>query len=348
MAPLNRRWSLPASAAGFVIYPLLQQNIIPVVTGFIGATTDGVLTTLGRGGSDYSATILAAALGAQEVIIWTDVDGVLTGDPRHVSDATSIPELSYGEATELAHFGAKVLHPKTMNPVMQLGIPIGIRNTFAPHRLGTRVSAFPTPSDVGFRAVTALRNVAVIKLVGTGLTNDRNVLGRSLSTLASVHAELLMVSCLSAQHEFSFVVPATVAKAATEALTAEFSTGLTDESKAQFTLDTNVSLIAVVGERLPELPEVFERMTRVLGQEKIEILAMAQRSSSSSLTFLIHETDTKAALDAAHREFCRHSANAGFRHADIARRETPIPVRDHRLAKRAPSLHKPNRKSAIP
>ena len=112
--------------------PLLQQGIVPVVTGFIGATADGVLTTLGRGGSDYSATILGAALDADEVIIWTDVDGLMTADPRLVPDAVTIPEISYREAAELAHFGAKVLHPKTISAVTACGIPLWIRNTFSP------------------------------------------------------------------------------------------------------------------------------------------------------------------------------------------------------------------------
>ena len=120
--------------------PLLESGVIPVVTGFIGATEDGVLTTLGRGGSDYSATILGAALDADEIIIWTDVDGVLTADPRLVPEARTIPEISYREATELAYFGAKVLHPKTLRAVAQAGIPVWIRNSFAPERTGTKIT----------------------------------------------------------------------------------------------------------------------------------------------------------------------------------------------------------------
>ncbi|MGC2057385.1 MAG: aspartate kinase [Candidatus Sulfotelmatobacter sp.] len=122
------------------IEKLLQQGIVPVVTGFIGATSEGVLTTLGRGGSDYSATILGAALGADEVIIWTDVDGLMTADPRTVAEACTIPEISYREAAELARFGAKVLHPKTLRALTQCGIPLWIRNTFAPHLPGTRIT----------------------------------------------------------------------------------------------------------------------------------------------------------------------------------------------------------------
>src|SRR5262249_30099343 len=123
-----------------VLTPLLAAGEIPVVTGFIGATHDGKLTTLGRGGSDYSATILVAALDAEGIIIWTDIDGVLTADPRLVTDARTIAEISYREAAELAYFGAKVLHPKTLRPVMPAAIPVWIRNSFAPEKLGTKIT----------------------------------------------------------------------------------------------------------------------------------------------------------------------------------------------------------------
>jgi aspartokinase/homoserine dehydrogenase 1 len=125
--------------------PLVQNGVVPVVTGFIGATAEGVLTTLGRGGSDCSATIVGAALDADEVIIWTDVDGLMTADPRLVADASTIPEISYREAEEMAHLGAKVLHPKTLRPVRQSGIPLWIRNTFAPQLAGTKITPAGPP-----------------------------------------------------------------------------------------------------------------------------------------------------------------------------------------------------------
>src|ERR1700676_4721404 len=134
------RMDLTRARCEATLRPLLSEACVPVVTGFIGATPEGVLTTLGRGGSDYSATILGAALGVDEVIIWTDVDGVLTADPRLVPDARTIPEISYREAAELAYFGAKVLHPKTLRAVMPAGIPVWIRNSFEPARPGTKIS----------------------------------------------------------------------------------------------------------------------------------------------------------------------------------------------------------------
>ena len=128
------------SAVKHALRPLLQKGVVPVITGFIGASQDGALTTLGRGGSDYSATILSAALSADEAIIWTDVDGVLTADPRLVPEARTIPEISYREAAELAYFGAKVLHPKTLRAVMPQEIPVWIRNSFAPEKPGTKIT----------------------------------------------------------------------------------------------------------------------------------------------------------------------------------------------------------------
>jgi aspartate kinase len=174
--------------------PLLDNGIVPVVTGFIGATDSGVLTTLGRGGSDYSATILGAALSADEVIIWTDVNGVLTADPRLVPEARTIPEISYLEASELAYFGAKVLHPKTLRAVAQAGIPVWIRNTFAPEQAGTKITPRGRSNGGGVKALTAIRDVALISVGGPGIVGVPDVVGRTFSTTAEVHASILLIS----------------------------------------------------------------------------------------------------------------------------------------------------------
>src|SRR5208337_1461363 len=161
------------------ILPLLERGIVPVVTGFLGATPEGELTTLGRGGSDYSATILGAALDADEVIIWTDVDGVLTADPRLVAEAQTIPEISYREAAELAYFGAKVLHPKTLRPLMESDIPVWIRNTFAPEQPGTKITTAGSANGGRVKALTAISDVALITVGGPGIVGVRDVLGRT-------------------------------------------------------------------------------------------------------------------------------------------------------------------------
>jgi aspartokinase/homoserine dehydrogenase 1 len=173
--------------------PVLRRGIVPVVTGFIGATEEGVLTTLGRGGSDYSSTILGAALDADEVIIWTDVDGLMTADPRLVPGATTIPEISYREAAELAHFGAKVLHPKTLRAVTECGIPLWIRNTFFPERPGTRVTPAGSPTDMGVKGLTATTDVGLITVGGPGIVGVPDVLGRTFSTTAAVRANVLLI-----------------------------------------------------------------------------------------------------------------------------------------------------------
>src|SRR5271170_4492790 len=198
--------------------PMLDRGIVPVVTGFLGATTDGKLTTLGRGGSDYSATILGAALSADEVIIWTDVDGVLTADPRLVPDARTIPEISYLEATELAYFGAKVLHPKTLHAVSQAKIPVWIRNSFAPELTGTKITPKGRTNGGGVKALTAIRDVALITIGGPGIVGLTDVVGRTFSTTAEVRASILLITQSSSQNDICFIVAAADAKRTVEAL----------------------------------------------------------------------------------------------------------------------------------
>src|SRR5580700_6296897 len=188
------------------IRPLLQKGIVPVVTGFIGATPDGVLTTLGRGGSDYSATILGAALGADETIIWTDVDGVKTADPRLVPEARMLPEISYNEAAELAYFGAKVLHPNTLRPVTAAGVPVWIRNSFTPEKLGTKITARGGSNGGGVKALTAIRGVTMITVGGPGIVGLTDVLARSFAATAGLRANVLFVSQSSSQNDICFVI----------------------------------------------------------------------------------------------------------------------------------------------
>ena len=187
--------------------PLLEKGIVPVVTGFLGATADGILTTLGRGGSDYSATILGAALKADEVIIWTDVDGVLTADPRLVPDARTIPVISYREAAELAFFGAKVLHPKTLNPVMQAAIPVWIRNSFAPERPGTLITPQGRSSrrrsesvdgDSGCGADQRGRAgyCGLARRCGKNIFHDGGIASQRLAHFAIVFAERYLLHCV--------------------------------------------------------------------------------------------------------------------------------------------------------
>src|ERR1700751_4303968 len=285
------------------IRPLLQKGIVPVVTGFIGATPDGVLTTLGRGGSDYSATILGAALGVGEVIIWTDVDGVLTADPRLVPDARTIPEISYREAAELAYFGAKVLHPKTLRAVMPAGIPVWIRNSFAPERPGTKISQQGRSIGGGVKALTAIRDVALISVGGPGIVGVPDVVGRTFSTTAELRANVLLISQSSSQNDICFIEAATDAKRTVEALRKEFAQDVAHETVEHITVDTNIAIVAVVGENMRGTPGVAGKTFNALGRENVNIIAIAQGSSESNISFVIEEHKVKAALNTTHREF---------------------------------------------
>jgi len=290
--------------------PLLQQGIVPVVTGFIGATEEGVLTTLGRGGSDYSATILGSAVDADEVLIWTDVDGVLTADPRLVPGASTIPEISYLEAAELAYFGAKVLHPKTLRPVMQSEIPVWIRNTFAPELSGTKITPTGPPNGGGVKALTAISDVALITVGGPGIVGMRDVLGRTFTTTAAVRADILLISQSSSQNDICFVVPLGVAKGAVEALRREFRQDLTHEKVEHITLKTTIAIVAVVGERMRGIPGIVGRTLGALGREGVNIIAIAQGSSECNISLVVAQKDMKAALFAVHQEFQLGAVNA--------------------------------------
>jgi len=282
--------------------PLLQQGVIPVVTGFIGATRHNVLTTLGRGGSDYSATILAAALKATEVIIWTDVDGMMTADPRLVPNARTIPEISYREAAELAHFGAKVLHPKTLRAVTRCGIPLWIRNTFAPERMGTKITPGGPAEGRGVKGLTAISDVALITVGGPGIVGVPNVLGRTFATTALVGANVLMISQSSSQNYICLVVSSSVANHTVEALRHEFAQDLEHEQIEHISLDPNAAIVTVVGQGMRG-SEIVGRTFGALGREKMNIIAIAQGSSECNISFVVAKNEMKAALSTIHREF---------------------------------------------
>jgi aspartokinase/homoserine dehydrogenase 1 len=283
--------------------PLLDKGIVPVVTGFIGATQEGILTTLGRGGSDYSATILGAAMDAGEVIIWTDVDGVLTADPRLVSEARTIPVISYREAAELAYFGAKVLHPKTLNPVMQAAIPVWIRNSFAPERPGTLITPKGQSIGGGVKALTAIQDVALISVGGPGIVGLPDVVGRTFSTTSEVRASVLLISQSSSQNDICFIVSAADAQRTVEALRKEFAQDLAHEKVEHITVDTNIAIVAVVGENMRGTPGIAGRTFNALGRENVNLIAIAQGSSESNISFVVEEKAMKTALIATHREF---------------------------------------------
>jgi bifunctional aspartokinase / homoserine dehydrogenase 1 len=283
--------------------PLLERGIVPVVTGFLGCSTSGEITTLGRGGSDYSATILGAALDADEVIIWTDVDGVLSADPRLVPEAQTIPGISYREAAELAYFGAKVLHPKTLRPVVDAAIPVWIRNSFEPARLGTKITPEGDRNSGGVKALTAIRDVTLISVGGPGIVGLPDVVGRTFSTTAEVRASVLLISQSSSQNDICFCVSSADAERTVEALRKEFAQDLAHQKVEHITVDPQIAIVAVVGQNMCGTPGIAGKTFAAMGKESVNIIAIAQGSSETNISFVIAEKSVVAALRSLHRQF---------------------------------------------
>jgi aspartokinase/homoserine dehydrogenase 1 len=234
--------------------PLLAERSVPVVTGFIGGTVEGKLTTLGRGRSDYSATILGAALAAREIIIWTDVDGVLTADPRLVPEARTLQEISYNEAAELAYFGAKVLHPKTLRPVSEAGIPVWIRNSFLPERNGTKITATGHPTKRGVKAITAMSNVTLITVGGRGIVGLPGVAAKTFTAAASAQANVLLISQSSSGNDICFIIDSGDADRTVAELRAAFASDLAHKEVEHITVNADIAIVAVVGDRMRGTP----------------------------------------------------------------------------------------------
>jgi len=298
--------------------PLIERNIVPVTTGFIGATAEGILTTLGRGGSDYSATIVGAALQADEVVIWTDVDGVLSADPNHVQNARTIDEMSYREAAELAHFGAKVLHPKTLNALAQCNFPLWVRNTFKPRQLGTKITPDGSAKNNGAKAVTAISDVCMISVGGPGIAKVHEVLGRTFARIAEIRTEVLLTSHSSSQNDVCLVVPSAYAKETVESLRNEFAGELKSEEGEYIALDSTVAIVTVVGKDLDGASRIPDRALSALGRENIKTKAIAYGSNGSNISFLIAQTEVKTSVEAIHQELLQ-GRTKNLKHSSVLR-----------------------------
>lgn len=311
--------------------PLLKKGVVPVVTGFIASTLEGVPTTLGRGGSDYSATILGAALGAQETVIWTDVDGVKTADPRIVPEARTIDEISYNEAAELAYFGAKVLHPNTLRPVTAAGVPVWIRNSFAPEKAGTKITARGGSNGGGVKALTAIKGVTLITVGGPGIVGLTDVLARSFAATATLRANVLLVSQSSSQNDICFVISSADEKRTVEALRQAFGPEIEEQTVEHVSAKSDIAIVAVVGENMHGIPGIAGRTFSALGREGISIIAIAQGSSEHNISLVIEAGAMQRAMLTLHKEFSLHEAAAAARgsHRDsrssegIAERASP-------------------------
>jgi len=267
--------------------PLLDEGVIPVVTGFIGATEEGVTTTLGRGGSDYSAAILGDCLDADEVWIWTDVDGMMTADPRIVPDARVIPVLSYSEVGELAYFGAKVLHPRTIRPIVERGIPLWVKSTFNPTCPGSLIVREPESTPGTVKAVTAIRGLSMVTVEGRGMMGVPGIAARTFAAVASQGASVLMISQASSEQSICSVIPTETVGPVVRAIEEEMALELARRDVDRVWSLDDVVIVTAVGAGMRGTPGVAARIFGALGQGNINVIAIAQGSSECSISLVV-------------------------------------------------------------
>ena len=283
--------------------PILERGGIPIVTGFNGATIDGRPTTLGRGGSDFSASILASVLDAEELWIWSDVDGIMTADPRLVKDAAVLDEVTYKEAAELAYNGAKVLHPRTLAPLAEKGIPVWSKNSFNLSAPGTRIVPVTKEVPPGPRAVTSMANVVLVSVdMAKPAVNGTAIMGRALDALANAGSEVLALSSSSYRQNFCFLIRKEELTTALESLEAEFELELEHDYLMPIKVDTEVGLLAIVGEGMQGTPGLAGRIFTAISRENINIIAIAQGSSELTIVIVVARSGLEKAVQAVHAE----------------------------------------------
>ena len=289
------------------IEPVLARGEVPVVTGFIGGTVDGTITTLGRGGSDYTATFLGAALDADEVWIWTDVDGLMTADPRIVKDATVLPRISFGEALELSYFGAKMMHPRALQPAAQRKVPVRIRNTFKPNRDGTLVSSDETNNGGRVvKAVSMIPDVGIVTVSGSGMMGAPGVAAKVFQTLGSNNINVMMISQGSSEATISIVVARRDVDRAVRTLQlALLGQGYVDRVSEE----KDACIIAVVGSGMKGTPGVAARIFGAVAKKRVNVRMVAQGSSEYNVSFVVSKSEGPEAVRAIHEEFRLRTKN---------------------------------------
>ena len=292
--PLEETYSLVRDR----IEPLLMDTI-PVICGFIAQNEAGIITTLGRGGSDFTASIVGAAIKANEIWLWKEVDGIMTTDPNIVTDAQPIPVISYIEAMELSYFGAKVLHPRAIEPAIRHGIPVRVKNTFHPQVAGTLVVKDQKLSKDIVKAVTVIKKVALINISGAGMVGTIGVAARVFTTLANAGVNIVMISQGSSEANISLVVDETHLDTAVKAIKSEFKNGTIKE----VTPDRNIAVVAVVGAGMANTPGVAGRVFGALGKAQVNVIMISQGSSQHNISFAVSEEGAKKAVSVLHKEF---------------------------------------------
>ncbi len=294
-----------------VLCPVLDEGVVPVITGYNAATRNGIPTTLGRGGSDFSASIIAAALRADELWIWTDVDGILSCDPSIADDARLLADVTYNEAAELSYNGAKVLHPRTLAPLAEMKIPVRIKNSFSPERPGTCISNRQVEQP-GVRAITSLSEVALISIEATGLSlSGAQLMARALESAAHAKVEVLLMTRSSFRQNFCMLVRSGNVGALVESLREKLALELAHGYLRPIDVDHSVGLLAAVGEGMRGTPGLAGRLFTAISREHVNIIAIAQGSSELTIAIVVSEKDLRTAVSAIHSE-CRLGQPVGI------------------------------------
>ena len=286
-----------------VLRPLLARGVVPVVPGFLGAAPDGQVATLGRGGSDLTATLLARVLGAREVSLWKDVPGVLTADPRTVPDARVIPQLHVREAAELAFYGAKVLHPRALGPVLRRSVAVRIRPFTEPASLGTEISRRRTLSAYPVKAVSAIPKQALLTVTGSGMLGVPGIAARAFAAVHHEGISISLISQASSEQSICFSVPEEHAERARKGLAATFRREIARQEIDRVEVHAGAATLVVVGLGMAGTPGIAARIFSALAEAKINVIAIAQGSSELNLSLVVDGGDAARALRAVHAAF---------------------------------------------
>ena len=285
------------------LLPLLDRGIVPVVAGYSGANTQGQSTTLGRGGSDYSATIIGAAAGADEVWIWTDVDGVLTADPRICPDATTLPEITFAEAIELAYYGAKVIHPKAAYPAAEAGFPVWIKNSFRPEVAGTKITHDAQPANSPVKSVTSVKDATLISLVTRGDVHPAEFWGRLFLRLGQEQIEVLFATQSSPEHALGLVLRKDDATRVLKLIHSTFRMELAQGVLSPVEVE-DIAVVAVLGESMKGKCGILGRVFSAVARQEVSVIAVAQGASELSICFAVPAARGAEVVRAIHDEFC--------------------------------------------
>jgi aspartokinase/homoserine dehydrogenase 1 len=280
-----------------------QHASLFILPGFIASDKKGITTTLGRGGSDYTAAILASALSAQTLEIWTDVSGMMTADPRMTSNARIIPHISYQEAMELSHFGAKVIYPPTIQPVMNLGIPVWIKNTFAPEDEGTVIESAASKNGNIVRGISSINNIALISLEGSGMVGIPGFSKRLFEALSNEKINVILITQSSSEHSICVGIDTASSVKAKQAVDAAFANEIALRKVEPLKIETDLSIVALVGENMKSHPGISGRMFSAMGKNGINVRAIAQGSSEKNISAVIATKDVRKAVNVLHEEF---------------------------------------------